>query len=239
MANCYYPGCKNVANTKGHIPPKSFFPTDKKLNLMTVKSCEEHNNSKTKDDIYALTQICLCCLNSDADENVSKVFSSSVIEQLQHNNKALQRTIFKNSKSSNKGTIISVDTERMDNFMNCLTLGVIYKKTRKTIKLSDYVINNVYLDFINENNLLQKTQNFFFDLYKSYFENDSGFEFLKSSFEIKKGYSEDIYKVNVMGMDSLIMNEEDEFKHNVTVNHLFFGKFRVTTLISRVSLPTS
>lgn len=42
-----------------------------------------------------------------------------------------------------------------------------------------------------------------------------------------------------MGMDSLIMNEEDEFKHNVTVNHLFFGKFRVTTLITRMSLPTS
>lgn len=239
MANCYYPGCKNVANTKEHIPPKSFFPTDKKLNLMTVKSCEKHNNSKTKDDIYALTQICLCCLTSDADENVNKVFSSSVIEQLQHNNKALQRTIFKNSKSSDKGTIVPVDTERMNNFMNCLTLGVIYKKTGKTVNLDDYVINNVYLDFNNESNLPQKMHNFFFGLFGSYFENDNEFEFLKISFEIKKGYSEDIYKVNVMGMDSLIMNEENEFRHNVTVNHLFFGKFRVTTLITRMSLPTS
>ncbi|HFD3854148.1 MAG: hypothetical protein E7D73_15310 [Klebsiella sp.] len=237
MATCYYPGCTNIANTKEHIPPKSFFPTDKKLNLMTVKSCEEHNNSKTKDDIYALTQICLCCLTPDVDESINKVFSSSVIEQLQHNNKALQKTIFKNSKVSDKGTILSVDTDRMDNFMNCLTLGLLYKKTGKTINLENYVINNVFLDFTNESNIPPKMKNFFFDLYKSYFENDNEFDFLKSSFEIKKGYSEDIYKVNVMGMDSLIINEEREFRHNVTVNHLFFNKFRVTTLITRMSLP--
>ncbi len=55
MATCYFPGCENHANTKEHIPPKSFFPDSKKINLMTVKSCKVHNNEKTK-TTYMLLQ---------------------------------------------------------------------------------------------------------------------------------------------------------------------------------------
>ncbi|KMJ45967.1 hypothetical protein AB204_06040 [Xenorhabdus khoisanae] len=233
MTSCYYPGCEKIANTKEHIPPKSFFPSDKKLNLMTVKSCEDHNNSKTKDDIYALTQICLCCLTSDEEQNINKVFSKSVIEQLQHNNKALQRTIFKNSKFSARGVSVPVDTERMDNFLNCLTLGVLFKKTGKKINLNKYVINNVYLDFNNENSLPKKTNDFFFNQFKSYFEDNSAYELLKCSIKVKKGFSEEIYKVNIMGVDFISISENSSFKSNITINHLFFGKFRVTTLLTK------
>lgn len=62
---CYW--CGAPAKTKEHVPPKCFFPEDYKMNgeiirynwskLITVPSCEEHNNSKSQLDEYLLTRI--------------------------------------------------------------------------------------------------------------------------------------------------------------------------------------
>ncbi|MFG0677725.1 hypothetical protein [Delftia sp. WSY_7] len=47
---CYY--CGELATSREHAPPQSFFPKNFKLNLITVPSCEKHNNSKSKNDEY-------------------------------------------------------------------------------------------------------------------------------------------------------------------------------------------
>jgi len=55
---CYM--CDALATTKEHIPPKALFLKQKDLlrefslrkELITVPSCEEHNNNKSKDDEY-------------------------------------------------------------------------------------------------------------------------------------------------------------------------------------------
>jgi hypothetical protein len=48
---CY--ACTKLATTKEHVPPLSFFPEDQRKNLITVPSCEDHNNSNSKDVEYA------------------------------------------------------------------------------------------------------------------------------------------------------------------------------------------
>jgi hypothetical protein len=54
--SCYYQLCTRNPDTKEHIPPKSFFPIDQRNQLLTVPSCEEHNNEKSSDDTYVLAQ---------------------------------------------------------------------------------------------------------------------------------------------------------------------------------------
>lgn len=56
---CY--ACKNIATTREHVPPKCLFPDelgeDYRINLITVPSCEKHNNSKCKDDEFLLVNL--------------------------------------------------------------------------------------------------------------------------------------------------------------------------------------
>jgi hypothetical protein len=47
---CYY--CGKEQTSVEHIPPKSFFPKNQRKNLLTVPSCDEHNQQKSTDDEY-------------------------------------------------------------------------------------------------------------------------------------------------------------------------------------------
>ena len=60
---CYL--CRRPARTREHVPPKSFFPRGGNLQLMTVPSCEEHNNAKSDDDQYLLAHITLHAASGD------------------------------------------------------------------------------------------------------------------------------------------------------------------------------
>jgi hypothetical protein len=87
---CYYQGCTQRGTTKEHIPPKSFFPKDQRNQLLTVPSCELHNNAKSSDDIYVLAHI---CLNSSQSNQSRDVFIERVVPQLDFNSDALRKTL--------------------------------------------------------------------------------------------------------------------------------------------------
>lgn len=137
--------CDNDATTVEHVPPKCLFPEmkdsngiDYKKNLITVPSCEEHNNSKSTDDTY-LRDI------------LSMVVTSSPIGKLQFNAKtmkqakekpALLNDMMKNAepymvsldngmtKQSTLG--IKVDDRRLQNSFECIARALYYheKKTK-------------------------------------------------------------------------------------------------------------
>ena len=69
---CYYQGCTKKGITKEHIPPRSFFPKGEKEQLLTVKSCEIHNNRKATDDQYVLAQICMSASSSNREREIFK-----------------------------------------------------------------------------------------------------------------------------------------------------------------------
>jgi len=87
---CYFPGCTDKGITKEHIPPRSFFPDGEKVQLLTVKSCEKHNNAKSKDDLYVLAQI---CMNSSPSNRAREVFLKKVVPQLSFNNDVLRKRL--------------------------------------------------------------------------------------------------------------------------------------------------
>jgi hypothetical protein len=44
--------CDNESTSVEHAPPRGFFPTGKRINLITVPSCKAHNEDTSKDDEY-------------------------------------------------------------------------------------------------------------------------------------------------------------------------------------------
>lgn len=48
---CYM--CDRVATTREHAPPRSFFPRDRRVNVIKVPSCTTHNNDNHLDVEYA------------------------------------------------------------------------------------------------------------------------------------------------------------------------------------------
>lgn len=56
--------CSSVATSREHAPPKNLFPEAKdiegknyRVNLITVPSCDEHNNEKTRDDEFLMVSL--------------------------------------------------------------------------------------------------------------------------------------------------------------------------------------
>jgi hypothetical protein len=50
MPKCYM--CDSDSTSVEHAPPRGFFPTGQRTNLITVPSCQSHNEDTSKDDEY-------------------------------------------------------------------------------------------------------------------------------------------------------------------------------------------
>ena len=82
--SCSYQGCQRRGTTREHIPPKSFFPKDQRNQLLTVKSCELHNNKKSSDDIYVLAQICMNASRTHGRDEVRQEAAPSMRSEPTH-----------------------------------------------------------------------------------------------------------------------------------------------------------
>jgi hypothetical protein len=234
MVKCYYPGCIEHGNTKEHIPPKSFFPDEKKIDLMTVKSCPKHNNEKTKDDIYVLAQICYNVIRDVSDLDATNVFENKVFPQLKHNNSALERTIMRNRVRIPGGYEFPVDVSRMDAFFDCLTHGILFKKIKKKVDLGVYRLRHVYRDFGHKfgNQNDEKAHEEMLSYMDGVMLGDT-LSSINFSFLDRKLKNQEIYSVKIIGADSLIQG--DELTSSITVVHTFYEKFRVISLLTRVA----
>lgn len=231
MSTCYYPGCESHANTKEHITPKSFFPDSSRDNLMTVKSCRKHNNEKTKDDIYALANI---CINSIADSSAIEVFESSVKPQLMHNNKALLRKIIGNPIKNEVSHQFQIDITRLNSFFDCLTYGVVYKKLKKRVDLESYQTKHIYMNLSygsDKNNIEERMKEYW---QQNIFQGEA-LQFLELKLGKIKGYSEGIYNVKFLGADFTKADEDIALNSSITVVHEFYGHFKVISLLTRVA----
>lgn len=237
MAKCYFPGCESHANTKEHIPPRSFFPDSKKINLMTVKSCKIHNNEKTKDDIYVLANICVNSIAS-GNNDALEIFESRVKPQLIHNNNSLFKKIFKNMSKQNSEYKFQVDSERLDSFFDCLVHGVLYKKTKKKINIEHYRVRHLYmnLDEQDENGDRHKGFSLMKEFWRSNLLDDSAAaDILEFKAMDAHGHNQDIYKVKIIGADFLQALESENYESSISVIHEFYGHFIVVSALTRVA----
>lgn len=215
--NCYFQGCNEKGITKEHIPPRSFFPDGEKEQLLTVKSCERHNNAKSKDDLYVLAQI---CMNASPNNRAREVFMNKVAPQLEFNNGALRKLLAEGAVPLSNGAVkYKVDATRLDDFFTALSCGLIFKSCGSSLP-ANYSISHVYHNFRSEAD--PKTQQIENAIDAFYAGKPMAF----MEFGDPDTKNERIYTVTIFGIP--------KFQSSITIVHRFFGVFKVTLMLTRV-----
>lgn len=214
---CYFQGCNQKGNTKEHIPPRSFFPDGEKDQLLTIKSCEKHNNAKSRNDLYVLAQI---CMNASPSNRAREVFLDKVAPQLEFNNGALRKKLADGRILLGNGAVkYKVDVSRLDDFFTALSCGIVYKSCDSVLPDS-YQVSHVYHNFQNKNGaIVQEIE----DVIENFYSGNP-LDFME--FGALDTKNKRIYTVKIFGIP--------EFKSSITVVHEFFGTFRVTSMLTTV-----
>lgn len=204
-----------MGSTKEHIPPKAFFPKEEKEQLLTVKSCVEHNNAKSKDDLYVLAQI---CMNASPSNRAREVFLDKIKPQLNFNNDALKKRLAKGAVQLPDGSVkYKVDIQRLDLFFTALSCGIIFKSCGNSLP-NYYSVAHIYPNFsfeqdLNSANLEKEIEKFYSGKPPTFME-----------FGKPNTNNERIYTVEIFG--------GPQFQSNITIVHLFFGKFKVISMLT-------
>lgn len=216
--SCYYQGCENKGRTREHIPPRSFFPRDQRDQLLTVRSCEEHNNAKSSDDMYVLAHI---CMNTSPSNGSRDIFLERVAPQLRHNGEALRKLLANGAVPLPDGSVAyKVDVDRFDSFFSALSCGIVYS-SRKARLPSNYTIGHVYHDFRDhgESEEEEMFRRHLLDFY-------SGEPMDILNFGHVKTLNTTVYSAKIIGIPN--------WWSSITIRHEFFGAFRVTSMLRRI-----
>jgi hypothetical protein len=211
---CYFQGCTEKGITKEHIPPRSFFPDGENKQLLTVKSCEKHNNVKSKDDLYVLAHI---CMNASPNNRAREVYEKSVLPHLKFNNGAFRKKIANEAVPLSNGAVkYPVNVARFDDFFSALSCGIIYKSCGSPLP-ENYEIRHIYHCF-SEYNPIRQAFNAVIRTF--YFRKPTDI----MEFGDPDTRNEEIYTVSVFGIPN--------FKSSITIAHKFYGVFKVTSMLT-------
>lgn len=215
---CCFQGCAKEGKIKEHIPPRAFFPKDQREQLITVRSCKDHNTDKSGDDLYALAQI---CLNSSPRNRAREVFMTCIAPQLGFNEDAFRKLLIRDSEPLENGTVkYRVDVRRLDKFFNALSCGLIYHVAKEQLP-QNFSMGNIYHNLIDESLSHEEIELIAF--MERFYERQTP-EILH--FGDAKLLNEDIYTAKIFGIAG--------FQSSITIVHLFFGHFKVTAMLSRI-----
>ncbi|MBD3636598.1 MAG: hypothetical protein HUJ25_04595 [Crocinitomicaceae bacterium] len=131
---CYI--CDKEKFSVEHAPAKCFFPKDKRVNLITVDSCKEHNEDTSKDDEYVRNIIAMTIGNNDVAINH---FLTQCLKSFKHSPGLLKTTtkeqqqVFYSDNNSAKGEIkptvaFGIDRLRIDQVMRKMAYALYYHK---------------------------------------------------------------------------------------------------------------
>lgn len=202
--------------TKEHIPPKAFFPKDEKDQLLTVTSCIEHNNAKSKDDLYVLAQI---CMNASPSNRSREIFQKKVKPQLDFNNGALRKKLGTGAVQQPDGSVkYRVDIARLDEFFTALSCGIIFKSCGSSLP-DKYSISHIYCNFTGDKDSLLSQIESEIEIFYS----GKPMDFME--FGKPNTNNERIYTVEIFGVK--------DFRTSITIVHVFFGKFKVISMLTK------
>lgn len=214
---CYFQGCSEAGVTKEHIPPRSFFPDGEKEQLLTVKSCERHNNAKSKDDLYVLAHI---CMNASPSNRAREIFMDKVAPQLEFNNGALRKRLTQGAIPLSNGAVkYKVDMVRLDQFFSALSCGIIFKSCGSSLP-TNYEIYHVFHSFSSEENPQLQAIEYAIN----HFYAGKPMDFME--FGDPDARNQKIYTATIFGIP--------DFQSSITIVHRFFGTFKVTSMLTRV-----
>lgn len=130
--------CEAPGHTKEHIPPLCFFPSttsgEFRKNLFTVKSCIEHNSSKSKDDEYAFCVMAMTIPDGSPFES----FAVRKLTRLYKDKPGIRRLIkLEPERWMKLGGVYQyrgmtkVDTPRLAQFFRQMAYGLYFKHYQK------------------------------------------------------------------------------------------------------------
>ena len=124
MKTCYL--CGNKATSKEHVPAKCFFPDDSSFRkqLITVPSCEIHNEDTSADDEYVRNVISGFILNNPVSsiQFFSKVLKSFTL------NKNTVGTLKKIETKDGFVKCIQIDRGRFDRIIRKIAYALFFKE---------------------------------------------------------------------------------------------------------------
>ncbi len=139
METCYK--CNRHSCTREHVPPKSFFPENKRNNLITVPSCEKHNLDNSPDVEY-VRNILTCFLQ--ANHEGIKLGVTKTYRSFKRSQKLLHSTFRSSSPikiNNDNSAIVQYDIIRFDNIMKSIA-DAIYFHENKHRNNSDWKVFN-------------------------------------------------------------------------------------------------
>nr|WP_295877359.1 hypothetical protein [uncultured Chitinophaga sp.] len=116
MKKCYM--CEETAENREHVPAKTFFPTGYRNNLITVHSCEKHNNATSMDDEYVRGVVVTCI---DNNEVANEHWHRAVKKTFLHSPLLFFETF---AQKDNKAFVH--DRDRIDKVMKKIAHGLYY-----------------------------------------------------------------------------------------------------------------
>lgn len=155
---CYM--CGALATTKEHIPPKAIFPKQKDVlgdinlrkKLITVPSCEIHNNCKSKDDEYLVFCLSTCFHGNGIKEHL---FNTKIMRAVERRPNTYadflanyQNVMLKHPCGKIEHTATyNVDTKRFESVLSHIALGLYFHHTSEKWKGNSIVMTNELRDF--------------------------------------------------------------------------------------------
>jgi|WetSurMetagenome_2_1015567.scaffolds.fasta_scaffold132912_2 hypothetical protein len=136
MKNCYI--CNQPATSREHVPAKCFFPKNKRVNLMTVESCDLHNIATSKDDEYVRNIIAMSLGNNGI---ALSHFLSECLKSFQRSPKLLsattkiKKTVFVREfgkPNIGQAAAFKIDRERFDLVLKKIAYALFYKNYNQT-----------------------------------------------------------------------------------------------------------
>lgn len=159
--------CNKIATTMEHVPPKCLFPEEKDIgedkyrkNLITVPSCEEHNNYKSHHDEFLMVSIAGVMGNN----SIGYKHSTGKVKRavIRSSNRLLEKVFLKKKKikieiEHNKfhDVIIGTpDIQRLEDSFSHIAYGIYYHHFQE--KFNGEI--NIIMGFIYNSN--QNAENF-------------------------------------------------------------------------------
>jgi len=158
--------CDSLATTKEHIPPKALFPKQKDMlrelslrkELITVPSCEKHNNSKSMDDEYLVFCLSTCFHGNDIKEHMfnTKIMRAIARRPDTYSNflDNYQTVMLKHPDGKVDHTAAySIDLNRFDSVMEHIACGLYYHHTQSKWEGNALVMSNELRDLSSKNSI--------------------------------------------------------------------------------------
>ena len=126
---CY--ACGKVATTREHVPPYCFFPTGYRENLITVPSCEEHNNKQSNEVEYVRNILSV----HFSTNKLAREMSKGKVKRSFDYNPVLKKNTFKDLHpiilNGQKTGMFNVDLKRLEIIMRGIAAAIYFYQFQK------------------------------------------------------------------------------------------------------------